>query len=43
MYVNQTLKGYLVKFLATIAFKAKEFKDIRKMPPVVEGLTGDMK
>ena len=31
MYVNQTLKGYLVKFLATIAFKAKEFKDIRKM------------
>ena len=31
MYVNQTLKGYLVKFLATIAFKAKEFKDIGKM------------
>ena len=31
MCINQSLKGYLVKFLATIAFKAKEFKDIRKM------------
>lgn len=31
MYVNQTLKSYLIKFLATTAFKAKEFKDIRKM------------
>ena len=31
MYVNQSLKSCLVKFLATTAFKAKEFKDIRKM------------
>lgn len=31
MYVNQTLKSCLVKFLATTTFKAKEFKDIRKM------------
>ena len=31
MFVNQTLKSCLVKFLSTKAFKAKEFKDIRKM------------
>jgi len=31
MCINQSLKGYLFKFLATIAFKAKEFNDIRKM------------
>ena len=31
MYVNQSLKSCLVKFLATTSFKAKEFKDIRKM------------
>lgn len=31
MYMNQTIKNCLVKFLANTAFKAKEFKDIRNM------------
>lgn len=31
MYINQSLKNCLVEFLATTGFKAKEFKDIRKM------------